>query len=365
MRTAHKQQTIILELKRRIVGGEWPPLHRVPTRLELKKEFQTSLATVQYAVSTLVEEGFLQPRGKLGTFVRENPPHLADLALVLGRKRSRLSEGLAREAARLREKTGAEIKVYHDLEPHMDNPGHSRLLKDCRERRLAGLVLDAPAETLLHHSVLESGIPVAMVAITSGEAAGKSISSVRLNFTGLLRQSLEKLKSNGASRLGMLVRPNMDPGRMSAVVALAGTLGLVLEARHILCVPAQHPHWARNAIHAVMSGAVNTRPDALFIGDERFASDVAAALIELGIAIPRDLHVVAQCEFPARDRSPLPFHRIGFDVREVLGAALGVLRTATGNREETAPDSVAVQPVWEDQVAVVPKVETGQGMDGF
>lgn len=114
-----------------------------------------------------------------------------------------------------------------------------------------------------------------------------------------------------------------------------------------------------------MSATADTRPDALFIGDEHFASDVAAALIELGIAIPRDLQVVAHCEFPARDRSPLPFQRIGFDVREVLGAALAVLRTAIGHADGITPDSVSVQPVWEEQVAVVPAPEIGHGMDGF
>lgn len=53
----------------KIQSGRWPIGHRIPTELELTKQFGVSRMTVNKAVRDLVSEGKLQRKPRLGTFV--------------------------------------------------------------------------------------------------------------------------------------------------------------------------------------------------------------------------------------------------------------------------------------------------------
>ncbi|HCE45761.1 MAG TPA: hypothetical protein DET40_19635 [Lentisphaeria bacterium] len=68
-----KYDLIITELKTDIIRGRYEPLSRLPTRNELARRFSTTLATMQNAMDILTKEGFIDSRGRDGTFVVEPP----------------------------------------------------------------------------------------------------------------------------------------------------------------------------------------------------------------------------------------------------------------------------------------------------
>jgi GntR family histidine utilization transcriptional repressor len=72
-------QRIRSEIEGRIFSSEWPPGYRIPIEQELMKQFDCSRMTVNKALSSLVEAGFLDRRRKAGTFVVYPSGHYASL----------------------------------------------------------------------------------------------------------------------------------------------------------------------------------------------------------------------------------------------------------------------------------------------
>lgn len=63
---------IIVEIKRRIVAGEWPPGGRIPSVRELAQGFEVNPNTMQRALSELEREGLLYSERTSGRFVTED-----------------------------------------------------------------------------------------------------------------------------------------------------------------------------------------------------------------------------------------------------------------------------------------------------
>ncbi|WP_070970987.1 histidine utilization repressor [Vibrio sonorensis] len=67
------QSPLYLQIKKyiqkHIDDGHWPVGHRIPTELELTKQFSVSRMTVNKAIRDLVAEGQLQRKPRAGTFV--------------------------------------------------------------------------------------------------------------------------------------------------------------------------------------------------------------------------------------------------------------------------------------------------------
>ena len=61
---------IIAEIEAKILGGEWPPGHRIPYEHELTELYGCSRMTVSKALTELARAGLIERRRKAGSFVR-------------------------------------------------------------------------------------------------------------------------------------------------------------------------------------------------------------------------------------------------------------------------------------------------------
>lgn len=68
---------IVTEVRDRILGGNWPPGHRIPFETDMAAEYGVSRMTVNKALTQLTREGFLERRRKGGTFVARPRHELA------------------------------------------------------------------------------------------------------------------------------------------------------------------------------------------------------------------------------------------------------------------------------------------------
>ena len=73
---------MVAALRGEIHAGVLAPGQRLPSRVELKERFGTTLLTVQRAMMVLAQEGYVRPVDRSGTFVADNPPHISHYALV-------------------------------------------------------------------------------------------------------------------------------------------------------------------------------------------------------------------------------------------------------------------------------------------
>jgi GntR family histidine utilization transcriptional repressor len=72
-------QQIREAIEEKIFSGAWPPGFRIPIERELMDQFGCSRMTVNKAVTSLVDTGFLERRKKAGTFVTYPSGHYASL----------------------------------------------------------------------------------------------------------------------------------------------------------------------------------------------------------------------------------------------------------------------------------------------
>ena len=77
-----RQGVIVRHLGERIVRGRLVPGARLPTRLKMAQQFDTTVVTVQRALSKLSDDGFITANCTHGTFVSKHPPHLSHYGLV-------------------------------------------------------------------------------------------------------------------------------------------------------------------------------------------------------------------------------------------------------------------------------------------
>jgi len=72
-------QQIREAIEEKIFSGAWPPGFRIPIERELMEQFGCSRMTVNKALISLVDTGFLERRKKAGTFVTYPSGHYASL----------------------------------------------------------------------------------------------------------------------------------------------------------------------------------------------------------------------------------------------------------------------------------------------
>ncbi len=85
---------ILAALEDRILSGEWPPGHRIPSEHELTAVYDCSRMTVNKVLSQLVQAGLIERRRKAGSFVRR--PHSQSAVLeIQDIKAEVLGQGMA------------------------------------------------------------------------------------------------------------------------------------------------------------------------------------------------------------------------------------------------------------------------------
>ena len=68
-RPATLHERILSDVRDNILGGTWPPGHRIPFETDMAADYGVSRMTVNKALTQLTREGYLERRRKGGTFV--------------------------------------------------------------------------------------------------------------------------------------------------------------------------------------------------------------------------------------------------------------------------------------------------------
>lgn len=354
LRPAIKQVAIEQSVRRRIVRGFWKPAQQIATRHELMAEFGVSMITVQRAIDALANEGFVVARGRAGTRVSERPPHLAHYALVFyshptePHSWGRFWQVMASEALAIERDGDRKMLCFYDVNGHSDSEDYQRLVRDVRNERLAGLIFASNPQYLDGTPLMEhAGMP--RVAI-SAPRPGLSIATVEVHGFGVIARAVQHLASRGRRKIALLAKSGVSTNTEYVNVYLAAL------KRHRLAPP---PYWRQfvdiadheaivNATHMLLQRKQDPCPDALIVGDDSLLDAATAGLINAGVRIPRDVEVVAHCNFPLTAGNIVPVTRVGFDIRRVLNACIESIDLQ--RRGKTPPKAVTIPAQFESEI---------------
>ncbi len=345
---SNKYSSVLSSLRKDIVRGVYQPGHRLPTRSEICDEFGLGIATVQRALNTLEEDGFVQTGArKSGTFVVDNPPHLCNYAIVIPKSGqwSKFYSALNKALQAVRNDTNRRFHEYHISGQVASHLQVEQLCHDVQHLRLAGLlfagspsglkgtpVLDHPnIPRVVMHPYLEQGMP-----------------AVFLDMKSFFDKAIKYLRDKGCKRIGHLC---IDfPWRRQEEFEQA-IRDYGLETRPYWTQTIQVGPTLRGAagiVHMMMQLEGDRRPDALVVYDDNLLEHAVAGLLAAGVRVPDELEVVSHCNFPAPSGEVLPITRIGFDHRVLLNECLQIL--AMQRSGETPPEVTAIPAIFEEDM---------------
>jgi DNA-binding LacI/PurR family transcriptional regulator len=333
------------KLRAQIVQGAWTPGMRLPDRSVLASELGACLVTLQEAVAQLVDEGFLLvgPRKK-GTRVADTPPHLSRYRVIFPFTPDDWGQFWhALEAAALqRSSPKQEFLPFYGLSGHRAIAEYQAVVHEVQTRQVAGLIFASSADELRGTPLLEyPGLP--RVAIATG-CQLPGIPKVRLDLDSLLAQAIDSLWAHGRRRIALLCASSAT-GMPTLFRRALAARGLPSRSAWEQFASLRNPHAARHLTELLLQSGQAERPDGLVIADDNLLTAASEGLIQAGVRVPDDLHVVAATNFPNLRPSAVPVTRIGFDIPAVLD--LLVLRLQQVSRGETPPEHTAVPAIGE------------------
>ena len=345
-----KKRRIADYLRDQIVSGELSPGARLPTRLELERQFGVSTVTVQQALDALVTGEFVRVNGRRGTFVSETPPHLTRYALVIRehptrtpRLWTRFESALCDEAARIGREGTHRLAVYSGVEPHVDDARFCALAAEVRDHRLAGLVFLNPRD-YEGTSLLEAE-GIARVII-SADAHADAMPVVNFPLITFWDKALDHFAALGRRRVAVLLSEIED---FAALQQRAAARGLEVRPQWTLAVSPALAGAARNCVHLLLHAGQKERPDALLITDDNLVEAATLGVLDAGVRAPDEVEIVAHCNFPYPAPGAAPVTRLGFDVRRALETALSLIDAQ--RRGDTVPAFTNLPARFETEIA--------------
>jgi hypothetical protein len=322
-----KQGAILQTLRSQIVRGEYQPGGRLPTRDQLARSFQASRVTIQKALDRLFEEGFVFSRRRGGTCVTPHPPHLARYALVIPHAPGsnswvRFWTALCNEANAISSAPGAPgraVAVYYDITGRADSPDYKKLLRDVEAHRVAGIIFATPPHQLRGTPLLDQR-PVPCVAITA-RADVHGIPGIALDSHSFFDKAMDYLAAKKRKNIAVLTVPGLCELFEDYVIAGLAKRGMSTRPDWTQLATQAVPESARRIVQLLLHDPAR-RPDGLIITDDNLVEQASAGVISSGLQVPRDLEIVAHCNFPWPAPTVLPVKRLGFDARRVLQAGM-------------------------------------------
>ncbi len=340
------QNAINSRLRHDILDGILPPGSRLPTKIELQKQYRTTSATVQSALHKMKADGFTRSEGKRGTFIADYPSCFSNYAIVYPSHFDavhpevsfwRVLVNLARSNKYAPER---RFSIYTDLNGHTDEPDYIRLDDDLRAKRLAGIIFASSpyliARTPLFKNIMsQKDLP--KVAFMSNSSY-PGLPSVSTCHEDSLCMVFNYLQNRGVKRLAVL-NAHLGQNKFeefpneSNLYAETKKRGIQLlphnvQVMHSLLFPR-----AKQLTQLMLHGREGERPDAMLILDDSLVEYASKGIAESGLKAPGDLTVVAYCNFPEPPQTAVPVTFFGLDVNAVLDKCLEVMDCQRNGRK--------------------------------
>jgi len=338
-------------IRTRIVEGRLQPGKQLPSQPHLIEEFDVSQPTIQKAITTLLEDGFLTSRRRVGVFVADNLPHLSNYAIILPSSlnpsypnfQSRFFESLTNASTAFNEKSNEsrQTKVIHI--PSVDGAETSKFRKiadDLYHKRLAGVIIAGGPRALMNHSIFEE-TDIKPVIIT-GEVV-KGYSCVIVRSVEMRSRAYQRLKSAGRKRIALL---NITLGGYRPVGKSDDTYDgkTPIPPQWNIAVHENAVDTVTNIVRLMLSVPPDQRPDGLIISDDNLAEYVFAAILASGVSVPDELSVISHANFPDIPRQLIPVDFIGFHAHEVLATAINLCQESRDLPFNSEPVLKYVEP---------------------
>jgi DNA-binding LacI/PurR family transcriptional regulator len=338
-----KCQAITDSMRTMILNGEAAPGALLPTIRELAERFDTSLFTVQAALTPLEVEGLIERRRRTGTIVKYHPAVLTCAGIYAASLLHERERAFYRELTRqLQEQLGGQqvqSRIFVDTRPPAAcvDP-MPELIRAIESRRIQGLFV---VLTDQDHNPWLTRLPVAASFVSSDPILNR----VSTEAEQFLRLGLTRLRERGCRTVGLIAavhihrdhhHPNFQ--MYESFTNIVVELGLTVRDPWVI-TPAEH----RGDIEAYgyeafrRLWAADAHPDGLLVFPDISARGVMTAALELGVRVPDDIQMVFHHNTGVDWTCPLGVDWVETDVAAWAAAMIDQVRRQKAGEEIQEP----------------------------
>ena len=325
-----KKNKIADSIRELINSGQYLPGDRFPTRARLEEQFAVSSKTIQEAMDILIGEGYIEPKGKKGSFVSAHPPHLTRICLLFVEDfhqactYNRLFKAIRDEL----ESVGRRLHVQFEI---LDNAGLLKngaridgLLKDIEAKRIAGIFLLSDSEIFEDTPIItQKGIARVVLGVKS-----EAESVIYLDYLDFYRKVAGVLSRKRLVRPLFLMDQILSYENFGEILDILKQGGAEAVPENIVMTNFEKPYLIENIIALAFRCA--NPPDSVVLVDDNTLPAVTKKLRELG---RERIPVVALANLPYPTPAAFEVTRIGFDVSRLLETATRSILAQVNGRE--------------------------------
>jgi len=321
-------QQIENHIRAQIADGSLPVGSRLPTSDALARSMGTSVFTIQRALGRLCQDGLLDRKSKVGTFVRDTRKSLTTAGIYLGHDfQSDEHASYQRLLYRLviERLVQRDIKMQHwtDFRPPWEQTDLPPVMKQAVNRGEVQAVFvfkggDSPIKQWASQVTLPAVYP------TGNGGAVKAC--VHPDMAQMLQAGLQSLKEQGCRTVGLISTletpyPNaassdMRVGFYRRFIDTLKELGMETRNEWMRVAQKYEPQHMQFGYQQAQSlSSLSELPDGLFVFSDTAAMGVVTALLARGIAVPSRmklaLHVNEGITYPCPFAVTQMVNRVG------------------------------------------------------
>jgi len=342
------------ELKRIIrdslLSMDLKPGDQLPSRPKLKEMTGISGNSVQAAIDELVNEGFLEVRLGQGTYVRDRPPHLSRYVVAYpeSNQHSNYLHVFHHVAHQHWTDDHRQFLLCNDRY-HISGQGelstYQELFAAAQSGTIAGIIMPRPDSYVVNHPVWETAkVPMVTVSHVDELPLNLRTLSITLDMQELKRKALTWLAEQGCKRIGIITLSS-QAYHGKELADIARSIGLDCPENMVLGTTFDHAAWGKTAVQIMMMLPDDLRPEGLFLTDDNLIGCVTEALRDF----PSSKHpkIVSHANYPIMTPNPRGWHRLGFDIRELLDRAVEMIDLARTSSEVVEPITIPCRTLQE------------------
>lgn len=307
-----------MHIRQQLVSGHIEPGEKLPTYDVLERQYKVSRATLRQVINTLKQEGLIHTAGRSGMFAAQAPSYTNRIGVAfptVDHAIPRFWSTINLAQINLQMEHPIQISVYNNVNGQTQSQSYRQLMEDMANQKLTGLFLISGDDFMRHsRAILEDQSTPKLVLCHA--PTGNWIHDLELDMGNWHRRAMSYLAQKGCKRIGLMRHRGVTC--VDFARERAHELGLELRDEDVLTINCHEPQPAQQMIRLLMKQPASERPDGLVIADDNFVEYVCAGLVESGVSVGTDVHVVAHCNWPWPSPKMLPIQRLGFHANHMF-----------------------------------------------
>lgn len=325
-----KRSEIIAEhLRDRITRGDLAPHDRLPTLSDLESHYGVSRVTVQRAFDRLRQEGFIEGKGRQGTFVVECPPNIARYGCVMMNPPdtsgvSQFNTFITKAMNRVATQQNARAAFYYFRTP--DSAGYDRFCQDLANGRLAGAIfMQEPSLFIGPIKQIAPQLPTTSFLLVKTDTEFDS-PALAVNTNAFFKAALSHMACDSIRTCACLLpmSPIWSPISFERQFTKTATpLGVSTRMEWLHAHDLSNYDWLLPWLHTLAHSAPT--PEALLIWDDHMVAPCTRLLKKHFSELANKLHICAHANFPDISKSHLPAFRYGINWDDAMAKAFQLM----------------------------------------